>query len=159
VAKVAKPPAVTGVRLPPDMRERLAQEGNLSDAIKRRLEASFAWDGIDAPTHELLDATRALAGLIYRDTRAAWHTNAYLRAALAEAIAIWMAERVPGDDHMPSLHTESQAWLQSGDSIKTGGRKLVRLYGLLRSETWPAATTAGAPPLPPRPSDTKGRKR
>jgi hypothetical protein len=136
----------TAVRLPEDLHERLSQAGHgaLANEIKRRLEVSLTFDEMDPATRELLDAALAMTGLITGDTGVAWHANAYLRAALAEAITTWLAERVPGDADAPSTDANasiaaSATWLREGDSPKVAGEKLLGLYKLLRTPQEAAA--------------------
>jgi hypothetical protein len=138
----------TTIRLPEDLHQRLTLGAkrlptltghvSLADEIKQRLEWSFEWEDKDPPTLDLVRATMQMGGLIYGDTGAPWHANAYLRTALAEAVAAWLAERVPGDANVPSVNADasiaaSATWLRKGDTAKTAGEKLLGLYKVFRA--------------------------
>jgi len=131
----------TTVRLPEDLRRRITLAGRgsaLADEIKRRLEASFAFDEMDPPTRELLSATLQMAELVHGDVDVPWYTNAYLRAVLGEAIAAWLADKVPGDASVPSANAMasahvSHALLNQGDTAKVAGEKLLHFWKVARA--------------------------
>jgi hypothetical protein len=130
----------TTVRLPQDLHAKLSEAGRgaLADEIKKRLESSFAWDSMDAPTRELLAAILQMAGLLHGDTGVPWHTNAYLRAVFGEAIAAWLADKVKGDASVPSVAADASAHvsarlLNQGDTPKVAGERLLHFYMVARA--------------------------
>jgi hypothetical protein len=130
----------TAVRLPADLHKKLSEAGRgaLAEEIKRRLESSFAFEAMDPPTRELLAAILQMAELVHGDVGLPWHTNAYLRAVLGEAITAWLADKVPGDANVPSVNAKasahvSHALLNQGDTAKIAGKKLLHFYKVARA--------------------------
>ena len=68
---------------------------SLASEIRRRLERTFAQEGSDPQTDELLTAIQSFAVLVKCETGHAWHTHAGANEAFRRAIDLRLTRRKP----------------------------------------------------------------
>jgi hypothetical protein len=105
VGKKQKKPKIeqTGVVLTADLRTQLAAAaqaaGNsVSAEIRQRLERTFAEDGFDLPTRNLVEKVRSLTTAVKIQTTQTWHAHPAATRVLRRAINVALARIMPGGD-------------------------------------------------------------
>jgi hypothetical protein len=115
------------LRLPHALYDRLAQaagDGNISEEIRKRLEASFELVA-DPKTQELLDGVANVAHTI-GTWYAPWHENPFALAVVRSAVAILLAAMGPKGE--PVFQPANEEWYEllfdAKDPPETIGRML-----------------------------------
>jgi hypothetical protein len=115
-------------RVPPDLHERLKKDANalripIGEEIRRRLEASYAWEGStsrDPKTHALTDAVGAVARNVkpyYGD----WHESPYAFEVFKIAIDTLLAKVRPKGLPIPP---PDDGEFRPGDTPEAAGKAL-----------------------------------
>ena len=121
----------TGVRLGPEMLERLRTERGLSDEIRYRLERTFALDE-DAVTSEVIDGLISMAKQVVADYGASWHVNPRAHKAFVTAINQRLAAYAPPAE---PERTAAQDLFEPAEPPETIGR--IRERDDQRAHTYP----------------------
>jgi hypothetical protein len=93
----------TAVVLPPELLERLRQDGEvaghgLSGEIRLRLQTTYLFDAHkhhDRKTASLLSAIRHLSEMVERNVRKKWHEHAYAHAAFRAGVLDFLTRQKP----------------------------------------------------------------
>jgi hypothetical protein len=120
------------LRLPHALYDRLAQaagDGNISEEIRQRLEASF--DRVaDPKTQELLSKIASVARTI-GTWYAPWHENPYALAIVRSAVAILLAAMGPKGEPVFQPRPDNEGWsdllFDPKDPPETVGRMLAMI--------------------------------
>jgi hypothetical protein len=91
----------TGVRLEPEMLDRLRTKRGLSDEIRDRLERTFALDE-DTQTREVIDFIINMARSVAADYGAAWHTSPKAHKQFVTALNERLDAYAPPDEQQAS---------------------------------------------------------
>jgi hypothetical protein len=102
---------------------------SLAEEIRQRLERTFAEDGVDKPTRELVEAVKWIAEEVNRQSEVeSWSVVPRAHEALAAALQTWMNLITP-----PSRGAVSDDLFGPGDP-PTLGRSIARHYQRFKSE-------------------------
>ena len=92
MVRTKKPRTQTGLRLEPEMFERLRNSPRgLSNEIRDRIERTFREDALDPVTGDLQYAVTWMSDELTRQAGRPWHASRKGREALAAAIETWLA--------------------------------------------------------------------
>ena len=96
MVRAKKPRAQTGLRLEPEMLERLRNSPHgLSNEIRERIERTFREDALDPVTRELRDIVVQLADLLAIDYFGGWQSSPEAHHAFAAGLTKILADYKP----------------------------------------------------------------
>jgi hypothetical protein len=119
-----KAEAQTSLRMPEELRERLAQAAtaagrSMGEEIRRRLEASFgsAPAAEDQQTSDVLFLAGKAAEYVARRYALAWHQDRYAGEAFAAAVRAFITDRLPPGDPVPPPAARGRPAQEEGEDI------------------------------------------
>jgi hypothetical protein len=118
----------TALWLPRAMHEQLKKTGGdrgLGDEIRRRLQASFDEEQVDATTHELLDAIEQIERNLSLDEP--WHTDRFTFEVFKAAINELLSHYQPSSEADAGTVSKLQTMYGPEEKPETIGRILARI--------------------------------